>query len=116
MVVADLVVGHVVHGGGVLEAVDGEGCPVPVGGAAVFRVGQEREPAEADQFATDRIVDHRHADWIRNNHRASNARHVAAEDDADAATGRHRQPQWAQVGDVPAAGKSRLGTSGVSRK
>ena len=63
------------------------------------------------EMGRDRI-----ADWIKDNHRASNARHVAAEDDADAATGRHRQPQWAQVGDVPAAGKSRLGTSGVSRK
>ena len=55
----------------------------------------------------------------KNNHRASDARHVAAEDDADAATGRNRQPQWAQVGDVgvvPAAGKNRLGTRGVSRK
>ena len=58
------------------------------------------------------------ADWIKNNHRASNARHVAAEDDADAATGRNRQLQWAQVGDagvVPAAGRNRLGTKGVSR-
>ncbi len=93
--------------------------PVPIGGWRVFRVGQEGELAEADQFATDRIVDHRHAGWIKDNHRASDARHVAAEDDADAATGRNRQPQWAQVGDVgvvPAAGRNRLGMCGVSRK
>ena len=119
MAVADLVVGHVVDGGGVHEAVDGVGCPVVIAGGFVLRVRQEGELAEADQFATDRIVDHRHAGWIKNNHRASDARHVAAEDDADAATGRNRQPQWTQVGDVgvvPAGGKNRLGTSGVSRK
>ncbi len=59
------------------------------------------------------------ADWIKNNHRASNGRHVASEDDADAAAGRNRQPQWAQVGDVgvvPEVGKDRLGMCSVSRK
>ena len=97
-----------------LEAAQLEPDPRDFGVHGVQVVHQRLPLTGAAEMGRDRI-----ADWIKDYHPASNARHVAAEDDADAATGRNRQPQWAQVGDVgvvPAAGKDGLGTRGVSRK